>query len=107
MIPTFHPKVKTAIPTGVSRCFFFSFAPAKESAREVEESLFDLTSDGSGIVALAKKQTEITDVFTNAPSPQTFSLALQDNSQYISLARPPQDSPHRPQLGRANSYAHT
>jgi hypothetical protein len=47
MIPTFHPKVKTAIPTGVSRHFFFSFAPAKESAREVEESLFDLTGDES------------------------------------------------------------
>jgi hypothetical protein len=47
MIPTFHLKVKTVIPTGVSRRFFFSFAPAKESAREVEESLFDLTGDES------------------------------------------------------------
>ena len=30
------------IPTEVSRRFFFSFAPAKESAYAVEESLFDL-----------------------------------------------------------------
>ncbi len=37
--PTAHPT--TVIPTVVSRRFFFSFAPAKLSAREVEESLFD------------------------------------------------------------------
>jgi hypothetical protein len=30
------------IPTEVSRHFFFSFAPAKESAYAVEESLFAL-----------------------------------------------------------------
>ena len=29
------------IPTGASRRFFFSFAPAKLSARAAEESLFD------------------------------------------------------------------
>jgi hypothetical protein len=36
LIATLTPSV---IPTAASRRFFFSFAPAKESAREVEESL--------------------------------------------------------------------
>jgi hypothetical protein len=36
-------KPNTVIPTGGGRRFFLSFAPAKESAAEVEESLFDLS----------------------------------------------------------------
>jgi hypothetical protein len=34
-----HPK--TVIPTGATRRFFFSFAPAKLPGRAVEEPLFD------------------------------------------------------------------
>jgi hypothetical protein len=36
-------KEKPVIPTGAVRRFFPSFAPAKESHRAVEESLFDLS----------------------------------------------------------------
>src|ERR1700688_2861720 len=44
------PRHSTVIPTEVSRRFFFSFAPAKESAYAVEESLFDL-SDHSSVLS--------------------------------------------------------
>jgi len=57
-------KIKTVIPTGASRRFFFSFAPAKESAREVEESLFDLGVNLSMSFLnrrTRKNQTDITD----------------------------------------------
>jgi hypothetical protein len=42
--PATHSKTSAAvIPTGAGRRIFFSFAPANESACEVEESLFDLS----------------------------------------------------------------
>jgi hypothetical protein len=45
IILRFNHKVKIVIATGASRRFFFSFAPAKELAGGMEESLFDLTYD--------------------------------------------------------------
>jgi len=40
------------IPTEVSRRFFFSFAPAKESVYAAEESLFDVSARGCRILAV-------------------------------------------------------
>ncbi len=43
------------IPTEVSRRFFFSFAPAKESAYAAEESLFDVSAwGGASLRAFAR-----------------------------------------------------
>jgi len=41
---TLRTRHNIVIPTEVSRCFLYSFAPAKESAYAVEESLFELST---------------------------------------------------------------
>jgi hypothetical protein len=44
VIPAEAPATDMVIPTEVSRRFFFSFAPAKESAYAAEESLFAVSA---------------------------------------------------------------
>src|ERR1700724_1254829 len=84
-------KVKTVIPTGASRRFFFSFAPAKEAAREVEESLFDLRVNPSPSFpnrsARKKKNANRRPCLQLLPNPSLSRLKITLNifPQYIRL----------------------
>jgi hypothetical protein len=84
---TAHPSI--VIPTEVSRRFFFSFAPAKESAYAAEESLFAVSALSSDIL-----NQHVTP--SNSPRPTTFKRRSFPETGMAVISQPSRKPPLNP-----------
>jgi hypothetical protein len=82
---TFRARHNIVIPTEVSRRFFFSFAPAKESAYAVEESLFDVSAHSS----LLSNLQLLTSNLQNLHSHQTSRPAIRHFHAHVASQKLP------------------